>query len=39
MFGAAGAGKVKARLVHPREGTHAARLDRGERAVGERRGH
>lgn len=40
LFGAAGAGaKVKARLVHPREGTHAAGLDRGGLAMGERRGH
>lgn len=39
-FGAAGAGdKVKARLVHPREGTHAAGPDRGGLAIGERRGH
>lgn len=39
-FGAAGAGaKVKARLVHPREGTHAAGPDRGGLAMGERRGH
>lgn len=40
LFGAAGAGaKVKARLVHPREGIHAAGPDRGGLAMGERRGH
>lgn len=40
LFGTAGAGaKVEARLVHPREGTHAAGPDRGGLVMGERKGH